>query len=164
MRRPLPQLWGILPSMLELSINIWFAFISNGYWYSFFCCDWGRSIHLSTKRFWGAWVPCPCVQVEVSTIFLILTNCKYVQSLDIKTTTNPKLYYLFYKYNRLILGVYVDDLLLTCSLDKLIAWCKKILEREFDKKEISLMHYFWDQEVWPRSQLGCYLFTYIQVW
>lgn len=44
--------------------------------------------------------------------------------------------------------LYVDDLILTGSSEKLIAWCKKKLASEFAMKDVSFMHYFLGLEVW----------------
>jgi hypothetical protein len=41
-----------------------------------------------------------------------------------KTVTDLNLYYLFDRSNLLVLVLYVDDLILTGSSKKLIAWCK----------------------------------------
>jgi len=43
--------------------------------------------------------------------------------------------------------LYVDDLILT-SDEKLIRSCKEDLAREFEMKEMGLMHYFLGLEVW----------------
>jgi hypothetical protein len=47
----------------------------------------------------------------------------------------------------IILLLYVDDLLLTGE-ENLITNCKKKLEAEFEMKDLGLMHYFLDLEVW----------------
>jgi hypothetical protein len=59
-----------------------------------------------------------------------------------KTDADSNLYYLVDDSNLLVLVLYVDDLILTGSSEKLIAWCKVELAREFDMKDIGLMHYF----------------------
>ena len=43
--------------------------------------------------------------------------------------------------------LYVDDLFLIGN-EKLIAGCKEELSREFEMKDIGLMHYFLGLEVW----------------
>jgi hypothetical protein len=53
------------------------------------------------------------------------------------------IYYLYIKFDLLVLVLYVDNLILAGSSRKLIAWCKK-LTREYEKKDISIMHYFSD--------------------
>jgi hypothetical protein len=41
-----------------------------------------------------------------------------------------------------VLVLYVDDLIITGSSEKLIVWCKKKFSSEFDMKDIGLLHYF----------------------
>eukprot|EP00253_Pinus_taeda_P017760 PITA_17760 len=50
----------------------------------------------------------------------------------------------------LIIVLYVDDLILTGD-DQLIKSCKEDLVREFDMKDMGLMHYFLGMEVWQRD-------------
>eukprot|EP00253_Pinus_taeda_P025422 PITA_25422 len=47
----------------------------------------------------------------------------------------------------LIIVLYVDDLILT-SDEKLVKYCKEDLAREFEMKDLGLMHYFLGMEVW----------------
>ena len=47
----------------------------------------------------------------------------------------------------LIIVLYVDDLILTGD-DQLIVSCKEDLLREFEMKDMGLMHYFLGMEVW----------------
>ena len=47
----------------------------------------------------------------------------------------------------LIIVLYVDDLILTGD-DQLIQSCKEDLAREFEMKDMGLMHYFLFMEVW----------------
>jgi hypothetical protein len=57
--------------------------------------------------------------------------------------------YLFDKSYLLVsVLLYVDDLILTSSSEKLIAWCKIEVGMKFDMKDIGLMHYFLGLEVW----------------
>lgn len=65
-----------------------------------------------------------------------------------KTDADSNLYYLVDHSNLLVLVLYVDDLTLTKSSNKLIEWCKAKLAREFAMKHIGLMHYFVGLEVW----------------
>ena len=51
----------------------------------------------------------------------------------------------------MIIVLYVDDLILT-SDDKLIKSCKEDLAREFEMKELGLMHYFMVMEVWQGDE------------
>eukprot|EP00253_Pinus_taeda_P004261 PITA_04261 len=50
----------------------------------------------------------------------------------------------------LIIFLYVDDLILTDD-DQLIKSCKEDLAREFEMKDIGLMHYFLGMEVWQKD-------------
>ena len=50
----------------------------------------------------------------------------------------------------MIIFLYVDDLILTGD-DQLIQSCKEDLAREFDMKEMGLMHYFLGMEVWQKD-------------
>ena len=65
----------------------------------------------------------------------------------VKTDVDPNLYYLNVENEPLILVLYVDDLFLTGSF-RLIKDCKKNLAKEFDMKDLVLMHYFLGFEVW----------------
>ena len=47
----------------------------------------------------------------------------------------------------LILVLYVDDIFLTGE-EKLIAKCKRELTSEFEMKDLGIMHYFIDLEIW----------------
>ena len=57
------------------------------------------------------------------------------------------LYHIVVEGKLLITILYVDDLILT-SDDRLIKSCKEDLAREFEMKEMGLMHYFLGMEVW----------------
>eukprot|EP00253_Pinus_taeda_P022633 PITA_22633 len=50
----------------------------------------------------------------------------------------------------LIIVLYIDDLILTCD-DQLIKSCKEDLAREFEMKDMGLMHYFLGMEVWQKD-------------
>jgi hypothetical protein len=65
-----------------------------------------------------------------------------------KTIVDTNLYYLYEKYDLLVLVLYVDDLILTTNYENLIAWYKKKLARKYDIKDNGLMHYFLGLEVW----------------
>eukprot|EP00253_Pinus_taeda_P027446 PITA_27446 len=60
---------------------------------------------------------------------------------------DPNLYYIMVGGLPLILVLYVDDLILTRA-NSLIQDCKADLAREFEMKDIGLMHYFLGLEVW----------------
>jgi hypothetical protein len=65
-----------------------------------------------------------------------------------KTCADSNLYFLFDKFDLLVLVLYVDDLIITRNSNQLILWCKKKLASEFDMKDIGLLHYFLGLEVW----------------
>ena len=50
----------------------------------------------------------------------------------------------------LIIVLYVDDLILTGD-DQLIKSCKEDLAREFEMKDMGLMHYFMGMELWQKD-------------
>jgi hypothetical protein len=87
--------------------------------------------------------------VETGTTCMVLQDDEYLSGLGFtKTDADSNLYYLVDHSNLLVLVLYVDDLILTGSSKKLIEWCKAELAREFDMKDIGLMHYFLGLEVW----------------
>ena len=63
---------------------------------------------------------------------------------------NPNLYYKRDKDDMVILILYVDDLLIIGD-DHLIDQCKKDLTREFEMKDLGLLHYFLGLKVWQNS-------------
>jgi hypothetical protein len=56
-----------------------------------------------------------------------------------KIAADPNLYYLYDKSDLLVLALYVDDLILTGSFEKLIAWCNKRLASEYDMEDFGLI-------------------------
>jgi hypothetical protein len=66
-----------------------------------------------------------------------------------KSEADPNLYYIFVGIDLLILVLYVDNLFLT-SAKKLIVGCKADMEAKFEMKDIGMMHYFLDLEVWHK--------------
>ena len=60
------------------------------------------------------------------------------------------LYHNMVEGNPLIIFLYVDDMTLT-SDDQLIQSCKEDLAREFEMKDMGLMHYFLGLEVWQKD-------------
>ena len=64
-----------------------------------------------------------------------------------KSKANPNLYLKVMNYEPVILLLYVDDLFMTGN-EKHIAYCKKKLAKEFEMKDLALMHYFLGLEVW----------------
>ena len=65
----------------------------------------------------------------------------------VKSEVDANLYYLMVRGEILILVLYVDDLFLIGSLG-LIEDCKRDLAKEFEMKDLGLMHYFLGMEVW----------------
>jgi len=64
-----------------------------------------------------------------------------------KSEADVNLYHIMVEGNLLIIVLYVDDLILKGD-DQLIKVCKKDLAREFEMKDMGLMHYFIGMEVW----------------
>ena len=64
-----------------------------------------------------------------------------------KSEVDASLYHILVEGKLLIIVLYVDDLILT-SDEKLIISCKEDLAREFEMKDMGLMHYFLELEVW----------------
>jgi len=65
----------------------------------------------------------------------------------LKNNVDSNLYFKVLDGFLVILILYVEDLFLTGN-EKLIAGCKKELSKEFEMKDIGLMHYFLGLEVW----------------
>jgi hypothetical protein len=64
-----------------------------------------------------------------------------------KSEADANLYHIVVEGKLLIIVLYVDDLILTGD-DQLIKSCKEDLAREFEMKDMGLMHYFLGMEVW----------------
>jgi hypothetical protein len=64
-----------------------------------------------------------------------------------KSEADANLYHIVVEGKLLIIVLYVDDLILTGD-EKLIRSCKEDLAREFEMKDMGLMHYFLGLEVW----------------
>ena len=64
-----------------------------------------------------------------------------------KSEADSNLYHTLVEGKLLIIFLYVDDLILTGD-EKLIRYYKEDLVREFKMKDMGLMHYFLDLEVW----------------
>eukprot|EP00253_Pinus_taeda_P004857 PITA_04857 len=60
---------------------------------------------------------------------------------------DANLYHILVEGKLLIIILYIDDLILTGD-DQLIKYCKEDLAREFEMKEMGLMHHFLGMEVW----------------
>eukprot|EP00253_Pinus_taeda_P036399 PITA_36399 len=64
-----------------------------------------------------------------------------------KSEADENLYHIVSEGKLLIIMLYVNDLILTCD-NQLIRSCKEDLTREFEMKDMGLMHYFMGMEVW----------------
>eukprot|EP00253_Pinus_taeda_P008558 PITA_08558 len=68
----------------------------------------------------------------------------------IKSEADANLYHIMVEGKPLIIVLYVDDLIFTGD-DQLIKSCKEDLAREFEMKDMGLMHYFLGMEVWHKD-------------
>ena len=68
-----------------------------------------------------------------------------------KIKANPNLYFKVIEDEPVIRLIYVDDLFLTGN-KKQIVECKKNLTKEFEMKDLGLMHYFLGLVVWKNSE------------
>ena len=67
-----------------------------------------------------------------------------------KSEADPKLYQIVVEGKLLIILLYVDDLILTGD-ELLILSCKEDLAKEFEMKDLGLLHYFLGLEIWQLS-------------
>eukprot|EP00253_Pinus_taeda_P030770 PITA_30770 len=67
-----------------------------------------------------------------------------------KSEADANLYHIMVEGKPLISVLYVDDLILTGD-DKFIKSCREDLAREFEMKDMGLMHYFLGMEVWQKD-------------
>ena len=67
-----------------------------------------------------------------------------------KSEVDPNLYQIVVEGKLLIIVLYVDDLILTGD-ELLILSCKDDLAKEFEMKDLGLLHYFMGLEIWQRS-------------
>eukprot|EP00253_Pinus_taeda_P023798 PITA_23798 len=67
-----------------------------------------------------------------------------------KSEADAKLYHIMIEGKSLIIFIYVDDLIMIVD-DQLIKSCKEELAREFEMKDMGLMHYFLGMEVWQKD-------------
>ena len=67
-----------------------------------------------------------------------------------KSEADPNLYQIVVECKLLIIVLYVDDLILTGD-ELLILSCKDDLAREFEMKDLGLLHYFLGLEIWQHS-------------
>eukprot|EP00253_Pinus_taeda_P013516 PITA_13516 len=68
----------------------------------------------------------------------------------IKSEADVNLYHIMVEGKPLIIALYIDDLILT-GHDQLIKSYKEDLAREFEMKDMGLMHYFLGMEVWQKD-------------
>ena len=64
-----------------------------------------------------------------------------------KSEADINLYQIVVEGNILIIVLYVDDLILTGD-EQLIHSCKEDLVKEFEMKDMGLLHYFLGLEIW----------------
>eukprot|EP00253_Pinus_taeda_P006304 PITA_06304 len=67
-----------------------------------------------------------------------------------KSEADANLYHIMVEGKQLIIVLYVDDLILTGD-DQFIMSFKEDLAREFEMKDMGLMHYFLGMEVWQKD-------------
>jgi hypothetical protein len=70
----------------------------------------------------------------------------------IKNVFDPSLYYNIVNGESLILALYIDDLFIT-DVERLIVECKYALASKFEMKDLGLMHYFSELEVWKKEPM-----------
>eukprot|EP00253_Pinus_taeda_P016592 PITA_16592 len=68
-----------------------------------------------------------------------------------KSEADANLYHIVVGDKILIIVLYVDDLIVTND-NQLIKPCKEDLAKEFEVKDMGLMHYFLGMEVWHRDE------------
>ena len=66
-----------------------------------------------------------------------------------KSEADPNIYQIVVEGKLLIIVLYVDDLILRSDL--LIHSCKADLAKEFEMKDLGLLHYFLGLEIWQRK-------------
>ena len=67
-----------------------------------------------------------------------------------KSEVDPNLHQIVVEGELLIIILYEDDLILKGD-EQLILSCKDDLEKEFEMKDLGLLHYFLGLEIWQRS-------------
>ena len=64
-----------------------------------------------------------------------------------KSEADPNLYQIVVEGKLLIIVLYVDDLILMGN-EQLILSCKADIAKEFETKDLGLLHYFLGLEIW----------------
>jgi hypothetical protein len=64
-----------------------------------------------------------------------------------KSEANENLYQILVEGRLLIIVLYVNDLILTGD-EQMIHSCKEHLTKEFEMKDLGLLHYFLGLEIW----------------
>ena len=67
-----------------------------------------------------------------------------------KSEADANLYHIMVEGKQLIIIIYVHDLILTGDDQLIMSW-KEDLAREFEMKDMGLMHYFLGLEVWQKD-------------
>jgi hypothetical protein len=67
-----------------------------------------------------------------------------------KSEADENLYQIVVEGKLLIIVLYVDDLILTGD-EELIHSCKEDFAKEFEMKDLGLLHYFLGLEIWKRD-------------
>eukprot|EP00253_Pinus_taeda_P026258 PITA_26258 len=81
----------------------------------------------------------------------LVFDCYFTRLGFIKSEVDANLYHIVVEGKLLIIVLYVDDLILTGD-EKLVKYCKEDLLREFEMKDVGLMHYFLVMEVCQRDE------------
>ena len=68
-----------------------------------------------------------------------------------KSEVDENLYHIVVESKWLVIVLYVTNLILTGD-DKLIKSCKEDLERQFEMKDLVLIHYFLGMELWKSDE------------
>ena len=88
------------------------------------------------------------VWAETSTSCLVTRIDSYFTRLGFaKSEADPNLYQIVVEGKLLIIVLYVDELIRTGD-EHLIHSCKADLAKEFEMKDLGLLHYFLGLEIW----------------
>ena len=91
------------------------------------------------------------VWAEASTSCLVHSIDSYFIGLGFtKSESDENLYQIVVEGKLLIIFLYVDDLILTGDKQLTHSW-KEDLAREFEMKDMGLLHYFLGLEIWQRD-------------